>query len=498
MTDLRCDIAVIGAGPAGLQAALTAAEKGCLVALVDAGPQMGGQFWRHPDEKGDLGDEGWGQHRWKRFVAMRERLEAYERQRGAGPGRVIRIPGQEVWFVERGFRDDFVLHVRPTFTDTRASTGPQGLPDRVLAGRVIICTGAYDRQLPVPGWDLPGVMAAGGAQALVKAQRVSPGRRVVVAGTGPFLLSVASTLAHAGAHVVAVCDSSSPSAWLRSPGGVLSAPSKAGEAVAHATTFLRYRIPMRFRTVVTAARGRESLESVRLGRVDSSGRLRVDGNADEITADLLAMGWGFTPSLELPAALGVGTRLDIDGSLVAAVDGWQRTDVKGVLAAGEITGVGGSALALAEGELAAVAACQELGIVQATGRARQLQRMIRRGRRFARAMHLAHPVPEGWRDWLEPDTTVCRCEEVSMGEIASSRAELGATNARTVKLTTRAGMGWCQGRVCGFAVARLACAEAGSPTETELSALAKRPFAFPVTLAELAGAHEETTYDDAT
>nr|WP_281365565.1 (2Fe-2S)-binding protein [Nocardioides panzhihuensis] len=107
-------------------------------------------------------------------------------------------------------------------------------------------------------------------------------------------------------------------------------------------------------------------------------------------------------------------------------------------------------------------------------------------------MHRAHPVPTGWQDWLQPDTTVCRCEETTLGEICAATEELGATDARTVKLLARPGMGWCQGRVCGFAAAKLAKPVGEALTVSDLAPLAKRTFAAPVSLERLATTSTES------
>jgi NADP-dependent aldehyde dehydrogenase len=329
-------------------------------------------------------------------------------------------------------------------------------------------------------------MAAGGVQALLKGHRSVAGKRAVVAGTGPFLLPVAAGLADAGAEVVAICEAGSFTGWARTPLGAVAVPSKALEAVEYAATLARHRIPLRTRTAVTGISGDGHVESVTLGRLDRHGHLRRDRPSVDLAVDLVALGWGFTPSLELVTALGATTRLDVDSSLVAVVDAWQRTDIDGVYVAGEATGVGGAALALAEGELAGLAVVRAGGRPTSPRRARHLRGAIRRGRAFAAALHRAHPVPAGWKEWLRPDTTVCRCEEVTAGDVAAARDSLGAVDARTVKLLARPGMGWCQGRVCGFATACLATQDDRPLTAADLAPMAKRTLAAPVSLAELA------------
>jgi hypothetical protein len=102
-------------------------------------------------------------------------------------------------------------------------------------------------------------------------------------------------------------------------------------------------------------------------------------------------------------------------------------------------------------------------------------------------MHDAHPVPTGWTDWLTGETTVCRCEEVPVAAIRAAVTDLGATEARTVKLLARPGMGLCQGRVCGYATAGLVARECGrSVTAQDLLGTASRPIAQPVTLGSVA------------
>jgi thioredoxin reductase len=473
-------VAVVGAGPAGLATAVHAAAGGLTVVLIDAGARPGGQFWRHPAPAPGV-DASAGQHDWKSFTILRAALRAH-----VDAGRIRYLARAQVALLDPG--TPFLLHLTPATADAPA------VPDVVAATDLILCPGGYDRQLPVPGWDLPGVMAAGGVQALLKGSRTLPGKRAVIAGTGPFLLPVATGFAAAGGAVVAVCEANSPLRWARQAHRAARAPAKGREALGYAAAFARHRIPFHPRTVVTRVLGDQEVRGAVLAKADATGQ-PVPGTSREVAADLVAFGWGFTPALELPIAAGARTRIDTDGSLVVAVDEQQRTSAPGVRVAGEATGVGGATLAAAEGELAARSLVAELTGEPISGGA--LHRRIGRLRAFAHAMHAAHPVPAGWTRWLTDDTLVCRCEEVPVAAVRDAVANLGAADPRTVRSLTRVGMGWCQGRICASACARLAAdLTNGALTADALEAIGRRTFAAPLELSRVARLDAPTAPDE--
>lgn len=410
MKRVVCDIAVVGAGPAGLAAAKAAAEAGRRVVVLDAGARPGGQFWRH--RQGE-----------------RHRADDYL-------SNVDYRPNSRVWFVEKGF----ALHTEDAVVE---------------ASRIVIATGAYDRVFPFPGWDLPGVVTAGGAQALLKGQGVAIGRRAVVAGTGPFLLPVAAGLAKAGVKVCGIYEAA--------PGLFVPPSAKMVEAARYmARLALKYHRAVQ----VVAAEGGDRVSAVKL----SDGRT--------VECDTLAIGYGFTPQVELAIAAGCETTVD-DGSLVVTVDNGQCTSVEGVYAAGEVTGVGGADLAIVEGTIAGLAAAQRKIPMRLIWRRRRLQA-------FAARLKRAFPVPQGWLDCADA-TVLCRCERVTVGEVRDAVRELGVVDSRGVKLMTRAGMGICQGRVCGYAASCLVAHETSRAVRQEdLAAFAIRPIAQPVTLGRLA------------
>lgn len=464
------DVAVVGGGPAGVAAAVVAARSGARVVLLDAGRRLGGQYYRRP--AGQLVNGG---HRWPPFDRLEAQLPGL-----AATGRLRALPATTVWAAEGP--GPFRLHTRGEDRDPTDGVG------EVRCRSVVVATGAHDRLLPFPGWELPGVITAGAAQALVKGSGVAPGRRVVVAGTGPFLLAVAATLLRAGAEVVAVVEAGHPHLLATRPADLLPAWPKVAELAGFLRLLARHRVRYLAGHRVLRADGPDEVRSVTVARFARDGR-PVPGSERRLSCDVLAVGFGFTAQADLLLQLGCPVARAADGGLAVRVDRLQRTGMSGVLAAGETTGVGGADLALLEGSVAGAAAAGGLGFVPAVS-ARQLRRWQARSgglRRFAAALHRTFAVPPGWLEGLDDDTLVCRCEEVTAGGIRSAVRDLGAGDPRTVKLLSRAGMGWCQGRVCGFAV-DLICPPAPDEAAAaqRLAAGAARPLVAPVTLGALA------------
>ncbi|MFB7929977.1 FAD-dependent oxidoreductase [Streptomyces sp. NPDC056039] len=450
---VRTDLVVIGAGPAGLAASLAAAARVTRVALVDGATEPGGQFYRQPAAGLGAGRPEALHHQWRTWERLRDGLAA---------SAVRVLTDHHVWCVEK-VSDGFVVH---------ALLGPeQEEPAEVRARAVLLATGGYEQVLPFPGWTLPGVVTAGGAQAMLKGGLVVQGRRAVVAGTGPLLLPVATGLAAAGVEVAALVESAGPGRLARH-GRALA--GKLPEGAGYAARLLRHRVPFLARHTVLRAHGDDRLTGVTVAALDSDGRART-GTERHLPCDTLAVGHGMLPHSDLAEGLGCG----LDG-LAVAVDTEQRTDVPGVWAAGEATGIGGAALALAEGHIAGCSAAAHLHGTDPDPAPAALKARTRLGRSAA-ALDAAYTPPAHWPERITDDTVVCRCEEVTAGAVRDA-LDLGAGDVRTVKLLTRAGMGWCQGRMCAGAVAGLA----GCPP-----APARRPLARPVPLGVLARQHPQ-------
>jgi NADPH-dependent 2,4-dienoyl-CoA reductase/sulfur reductase-like enzyme len=464
-------IAIVGAGPAGLAAAESALRSGAHVVVIDLNDSPGGQYHRQlPDEYRATNPER-VHHDWAAFRAMRDTVLSHPRSE---------------WLANTVV---FNLEPRPDAAPRlHVSTGPIDSAARqrriIEPDALVLATGAHDRVVPFPGWTLPGVYTAGAAQTLARTERVAIGRRVVVSGTGPFLLPVATSLFGVGADVVAVLDANTAATlargWLGHPHRLAAHHGKLRELGQYGWHHVRHRVPFRTGRAVIAALGEDRVEAVVTARLDSAWT-PVAGSERVVAVDAVCVGHGFTPSLEL--ALAAGCRLTSTAAeTFVAVDDTQLTSVPGVYAAGEITGIGGADCAAVEGRVAGLAAAGSSDIPAG------LVRKLTAARYFAARMHAAHPVPDGWRSWLHDDTTICRCENTTFGQLrAAHEVDL---SLRATRLATRAGLGPCQARFCGANVDALCGAlvqcdrrrTEGTPAATAHS----RPIAQPVRLSEIA------------
>ncbi|MFG1907674.1 FAD-dependent oxidoreductase [Kribbella sp. NPDC048928] len=486
------EVVVVGAGPAGIAAALAAADGGADVLLVDNGRALGGQYNRQLATEFAAHRPDRLQHEWKSFAAQRDRLVAHQG--------ITYLPDTSIWALE-----DQRLWAQ---TGPADSSGRQPFP--IDAKAIVLATGAYDRVVPFPGWDLPGVYTAGAAQALAKGQRIAVGHRVLVAGTGPFLLPVAESLIGVGAHVVALLEANSlktvRKGWSTDP---MVAPSKLKEAVGYGALLARHRVPLRHGWTVIAAHGAARVEAATLARLDENWH-PIPGSERRVEVDALCVGFGFTANLELAVAARCNLTTGPDGGPAVSVDADQQTSTPGVFAAGELTGIGGAALSTAEGTLAGTAAAAHIrtaahdtptaahhtrtaadhtrtatrsaGTPEA-GWDREVRGVVDKGRRFAVALAAAYPVRDGWQSWSTAETLVCRCEEVTRGELEGAAEARGLADGRAMKLSSRAGLGMCQGRVCSRTVAALLAGPGDVPVPSM-----KRPIAVPVRLRDLAAA----------
>jgi len=396
------EIFVIGGGPAGIAAAACAAEAGAQVAIVDENLTLGGQIWRGGTAEADSSDAS----HW------------HSRLKTAG---VVTLCGKRVFHQpEAG-----VLLAE-------SADGLSHLRYRTL----ILATGARERFLPFPGWTLPNVAGAGGLQALVKSGLPIQCKQVVVAGTGPLLLAVASYLRKHGAEIVLICEQASWSKLARFGIALFGHAGKIGQSFQLAKELKGIPFAANSWPVIAHeakaheekaqgnnAQGNRVLEAVTISRA---------GKPTTLKCDYLACGFHLVPNCELPILL--GCRI-LNGYV--QVNDFQETSVEKIFCAGEPTGIGGVDLALMEGQIAGLAAVGRRSEAQALFGKRE------KFRRFARILEETFRLRPELRNLPSDDTLVCRCEDVPLSRLREH------SSWRAAKLHTRCGMGPCQGRICG-------------------------------------------------
>jgi NADPH-dependent 2,4-dienoyl-CoA reductase/sulfur reductase-like enzyme len=431
-------LVVVGGGPAGIAAATEAARAGLRCLLVDEAPSLGGQIYRQLPEP---------------FRAKDPRRLGRDHARGA------RLRDALPDSVEVRSRTSVI-----DIVDGRriVCATPDGPTEWVPAERLVIATGAYDRAVPFPGWTLPGVLTAGGAQALLKTMRVRPGDRALVCGTGPLLLVVAGQLHHAGVEVVGVLEAGR-SAYTA---GTLARSWRSfgllRDGARYRLDLIRAGIPVRYHHSVVAAYGDDAVAGVGYAPVDPDTWTPDRTRERRVEVDLLVVGYGFVPNVELCELAGCRTVYVTElGGWVPFRDATMQTSVPGVFAAGDGAGVAG-ALAAVDDRL----------------RRAPLRRLRSLARVRAVLDEISYPRP-GLADLATGPTPVCRCEEVTRAHVQAAVAE-GARDLQAVKLLTRLGMGACQGRTCAPPAALLC----GSPAAA--GRINPRPPVKPVTLAALA------------
>ena len=459
------DLAVLGAGPAGIHAALAADAAGLDVLVVDEAPFAGGQVYRAPLDgspgqgtDGHVGDE------------LRQAL--------ADSGAVT-LAGHRVWTV--------------TTTPIQLSLSGPSLVKTVRPRALLVAAGAVERVVPFPGWTLPGVIGLAAATALLKGPGPLPRGPVVVAGRGPLLAATAAGLLARGAELACVVDGAHRAEWLQAMPGLLSRPDLLSRGMAWLRRVHQAGIPVLYGHAVTEAFGGTTLDHIVIRPVDRHGRSRR-GRTRTVSARLLAVGHGLVPATEVLALLGVAYSYRPDERICAPeMDADGRTGVPGLYAAGDGTGIRGAASAALAGRLAGLAVARDLGALSADQHdalAARVRRSRRRADRAGRAMARLMAPPAGQVAGMPPDTVVCRCEDVTRGEIDRTLAA-GASDLNQIKTRTRCGMGPCQGRVCAPTVAALAALH--PHVAAPVRPWTVRPPLRPVPIGELVG---QFAYDE--
>jgi NADPH-dependent 2,4-dienoyl-CoA reductase/sulfur reductase-like enzyme/bacterioferritin-associated ferredoxin len=465
MDDRKVDVAIVGGGLAGAAAADVLGRHGARVLVLDDNLRPGGQYLRGGRRSGGA----WSDRVRRRGLSLIEHL----------PESTVAIASRaEVLGIEAGF-------------ELLVADGNGNLWS-VKCERLLLATGARERFMPFKGWTLPGVLATGAVQILIKQSGILPARKTLVAGAGLFLTAAARDIQKSGGRVPAVLNEASFFQQVPAPAllarqfakfaqglGMLARLRLAGACICNSSRLL-------------AARGDGGLREVVAARVDPNGNV-IPGSESVYRAGSLAVGFGFTANLELAQLAGCGLAYNSGlGGWVVKVDEDLETSVDGIHAAGEITAIGGAAKSLTEGRLAGLGILRRMGLLKPHEMREEisaLKKLRQHQMRFARYFNSQYTFPReylaNWVRGLPDDLPVCRCEGVNLGAVRRAVAE-GFDTPAAVKKATRCGMGICQGSTCKSILLDVLAALTGNPL-SHISLPSVRMPVKPVYLGTLAG-----------
>ncbi|MCX4162603.1 MULTISPECIES: NAD(P)/FAD-dependent oxidoreductase [Paraburkholderia] len=457
------DVAVIGAGPAGLAAATQATRAGLSVILLDEQDAVGGQIYRAIERSDAQRREILGAD----YSAGAALAEAFARC-GAR-----HLPNASVWQVTR---ERTVHYLR------------DGKVGSIEAKRVVLATGAFERPFPIPGWTLPGVMSAGAAQILLKSAGEVPAEPPVLVGCGPLLYLLGWQYVRAGVPIRALVDTTRHADRWRAKRHMLSA--------LRAWPFLSKGLQLIRRLRDAGVPMYEAADDLRVeGTSGDDGteraralRFSVRGVPQRIEANLILLHQGVVPNTQFTLSLRAAHRWDAAQLCFRPeTDAWGELDIPGIFVAGDGGGIGGAQAAKIQGEVIALAIAAQLGAIDTATRDRDAAPRLRE---LAAVMRIRPFLDSLYRPRDEnrvpaDDVVVCRCEEVTAGQLRQFVA-LGCAGPNQAKSFGRCGMGPCQGRLCGLTVTEVIAAARGAPPD-EVGYYRIRPPIKPLTLGELAG-----------
>ncbi|BCF94182.1 MULTISPECIES: NAD(P)/FAD-dependent oxidoreductase [Paraburkholderia] len=428
-------VIVIGAGPAGVRAAQALVEAGLRPLVIDEGRRDGGQIYRRQPD-------GFSRSYATLYGTEAARAASLHRDFDALRSQIDYLPDTLVWNI-----GPKAVHV---VSGTRH--------DELAFDSLIICSGATDRLMPVPGWHHAGAFSLGGAQVALKSQGCAVGARTVVMGTGPLLYLVAAQYVKAGATVSAVLDTSTFAQRVRALPQLLAIPTALRKGVALMNVLRHARVPVH-RGVTPVAIDGSPEHGVTGVRVKLANGATLD-----VKCDAVALGYHLRAETQLADLAGCEFRFDdATQTWLPYIDADGRSSVAGVYLAGDGARVRGADAAERAGRLAALAALRDAGIEREG--AEGLRAELARYTRFAAGLRAAFPWPARFAATLPDDTIVCRCEAITAGELRRVVRDMGAQEANRAKAFSRVGMGRCQGRFCAHAGAEVIAAEARVPLE---------------------------------
>ena len=426
MTDTMQPV-IVGAGPAGVRAAQTLVRHGLRPVVLDESARWGGQIYRQPPAH---------------FQRSKKALYGFDAGRAESVHAAMAAllphidyqPDTLVWNAEGG-KLDVLRHGQTATVDYT---------------QLILATGATDRVLPVPGWTLPGVFSLGGAQVALKFQGCAIGRQVVLMGTGPLLYLIAYQYAKAGAGVAAVLDTALLLDQVAALPALLQQPAVLAKGLYYVAWLRTHGVRMHGGVQPLRVRGD--------GRVSGVDWRDAQGE-HTLACDAVGMGYGLRSETQLADILGCRFYFDdLQRAWLPERDAAGRTTVAGLYLAGDGAGILGADAAELAGERAALTMLADTGKSPESvdsDRVLVLDATLARAQRFRSGLERAFPFPVTWAAQVPDEVVICRCEEITAGELRRTARATGTIEINRLKALCRVGMGRCQGRMCGVAAAEV-------------------------------------------
>lgn len=458
-------VVVVGTGPAGIRATLELVNAGLRPIVVDEGSASGGQIYRRqPSNFSRPPAELYGTET-NKAVSLHTAFDKIIPH-------IDYRPLTLAWAIAKN-----TLQTIRTVDDKRVG-------ETVSFDSIVIASGATDRILPVKGWTKPGCYTLGGTQIALKVQGCAIGQRVLLLGTGPLLYLLAWQYLKAGHPPVAILDTSPFRLQLLALPWLAARPLVLWKGMRLVQDLQRAMVPIHRGIVPREILGPETaVSAVRF--------TATNGKEHTIECDAVAMGYHIRAESQLADLAGCEFSFDpFMRQWLPQTDDFGRSTVAGVYLAGDCTRLLGADGAEVAGSLAAKAVISDL-MQRAPSSETALQlRLLQRNRRFASGIARAFPLPSQNIAEIPDDTILCRCEEVTVGEVRAAATELGAEEVNRAKAFSRAGMGRCQGRFCGAASQEIVSAQRKVPVESAGRLRSQAPVK-PLPVSMLIGARDD-------
>ncbi len=460
------DFVIIGGGPGGVAAAIEAAQAGANVTLLDENERLGGQVFRqfekgfkvtHPDLLGpDYQD---GQKLFNQFSLIQDKIRY--------------LNNALVWGI---------------FKDRTIALARNGTSSSLSFKHLLVATGAYDRPVPFRGWTLPGVFTAGGAQKLVKSERVLPGENILLAGTGPLQLVLADQILKAGGKIEAILEAANVGKnWLQGLMGIWGNWDFLTEGMRYLRRIQKAGVPLLRNHMILEARGDGHVEEAVIAKVDKNWRPRRN-TARRVKVDTICLGYGLVSSTELTMLAECEHTYDLRlGGTIPVRKANMETSVAGIYAVGDGAGVAGRKVAIEEGAIAGISVASVLGYLSravAAERIKPHQNRLSKINRFRKILDDISLPRKGLYELATDDTVICRCEEVTLKQLKAALVD-NTIQIKDFKRMTRMGMGSCEGRMCGPSTIEMMRHRLNASAE-DVGCLTPRPSIKPVALGVLA------------